>query len=148
VSRTSECLQEPVGSRFESDWRIAMNIMDAVENEQLRTDASQFAVGDSVKVHVKVVEAGRERVQIFEGVVIGRKGRGARETFTVRKVTFGIGVERVFPVHSPRVQQIEVTGHGKVRRAKLYYLRGKVGKKARLKTGKRMGPEAASQRSE
>jgi len=122
-----------------------MNIMDAIEKEQLRPDVPQFSVGDTVRVHVKVVEAGRERIQVFEGVVIGRKGKGLRETFTVRKVTFGVGVERVFPLHSPKVQQIEVIGHAKVRRAKLYYLRGKVGKKARLKAGKRIVPEAAAE---
>ena len=111
-----------------------MNIIDVVENEQLRTDLTEFSVGDTIKVHFKVVESGRERVQVFEGTVIARKGKGVRETFTVRKVTFGIDVERVFPVHSPRIQKIEVVTHGKVRRAKLYYLRGKVGKKSRVKT--------------
>jgi large subunit ribosomal protein L19 len=111
-----------------------MNTIDVVENEQLRSDLPQFSVGDTVRVHLKVVEGGRERVQAFEGIVIGRKGKGVRETFTVRKVTFGIGVERVFPLHSPKIQEIEIVTHGKVRRAKLYYLRGKVGKKARVKT--------------
>jgi len=111
-----------------------MNTIDVVENEQLRSDLPQFSVGDTVRVHLKVVEGGRERVQAFEGIVIGRKGKGLRETFTVRKVTFGIGVERVFPLHSPKIQEIEIVTHGKVRRAKLYYLRGKVGKKARVKT--------------
>ncbi len=111
-----------------------MNIIDEIEKEQIRTDLTEFSVGDTVKVHFKVVEGNRERVQIFEGVVIARKGKGLRETFTVRKVTFGIGVERVFPVHSPKIQDIEVVSRGKVRRAKLYYLRGKVGKKSRVKT--------------
>jgi len=111
-----------------------MNTIDVVENEQLRSDLPRFSIGDTVRVHLKVVEGGRERVQAFEGIVIGRKGKGVRETFTVRKVTFGIGVERVFPLHSPNIQEIEVITHGKVRRAKLYYLRGKVGKKARVKT--------------
>ena len=111
-----------------------MNTIDVIENEQLRSDLPQFSVGDTVRVHLKVVEGGRERVQAFEGIVIGRKGKGVRETFTVRKVTFGIGVERVFPLHSPKIQEIEIVTHGKVRRAKLYYLRGKVGKKARVKT--------------
>ena len=111
-----------------------MNIIDVVENEQLRSDLPQFSVGDTVRVHLKVIEGSRERVQAFEGIVIARKGKGVRETFTVRKVTFGIGVERVFPLHSPKIQQIEIVTHGKVRRAKLYYLRGKVGKKARVKT--------------
>ena len=122
-----------------------MNIMDAVEKEQLRPDVPQFTVGDTVRIHVKVVEAGRERVQVFEGVVIGRKGHGIRETFAVRKVTFGVGVERVFPLHSPRIQQVEVTAHGKVRRAKLYYLREKVGKEARLKAGRRLGSETVAE---
>jgi large subunit ribosomal protein L19 len=111
-----------------------MNIIDVVEKEQLRTDLPQFSVGDTVRVHLKVVEGGRERVQVFEGIVIGFKGKGIRETFTVRKVTFGIGVERVFPLHSPKIQEIEVISQGKVRRAKLYYLRGKVGRKSRVKT--------------
>jgi large subunit ribosomal protein L19 len=111
-----------------------MNLVDVIENEQLRTDVPEFSVGDTVKVHYKVVESGRERVQVFEGIVIGRKGKGLRETFTVRKVTFGISVERVFPVHSPRIQTLEIISHGKVRRAKLYYLREKVGKKSRVKT--------------
>ena len=111
-----------------------MNIMDLVEQEQLRSDLPSFEVGDTVKVHYKVVEGGRERVQAFEGIVIGRKGKGVRETFAVRKVAFGIAVERVFPVHSPKIQGIDVVTRGKVRRAKLYYLRGKVGKKARVKT--------------
>jgi len=110
-----------------------MNIMDVIEKEQLRTDMPAFSVGDTVKVNYKVVEGGRERVQAFEGIVIGRKGKGVRETFTVRKVAFGIAVERVFPVHSPKIQNIEVLTRGKVRRAKLYYLRGKIGKKARVK---------------
>ena len=111
-----------------------MNIIDVVENEQIRTDLPDFSVGDTVRVHFKVVESGRERVQVFEGTVIGRKGKGVRKTFTVRKVTFGIDVERVFPLHSPRIEKIEIVTHGKVRRAKLYYLRGKVGKKSRVKT--------------
>ncbi len=110
-----------------------MNVIDAVEKEQLKTDIPAFSVGDTVRVHLKVIEAGRERIQVFEGVVIGRKGTSVRETFTVRKLTFGTGVERVFPLHSPRIQQIEVVGRGKIRRGKLYYLRGKVGKKARVR---------------
>jgi large subunit ribosomal protein L19 len=111
-----------------------MNVIDAIEKEQLKKDVPDFAPGDTVKVHLKVKEGNRERIQVFEGIVIGRKGTGARETFTVRKVTFGISVERVFPVHSPRIQKIEVVTYGKVRRAKLYYLREKVGKKSRVKT--------------
>ncbi len=111
-----------------------MNVIELVEKEQLKTDLPEFGPGDTVRVHLKVVEGDRERIQVFEGTVIGRKGGGVRETFTVRKITFGISVERVFPVHSPRIEKIEVTTRGKVRRAKLYYLRGKVGKKSRVKT--------------
>jgi large subunit ribosomal protein L19 len=110
-----------------------MNIIDMVEKEQLRTDLPPFSVGDTVRVHMKVMEGGRERTQIFEGTVIARKGKGICETFTVRKVTFGVGVERVFPLHSPKLQEIEVVTQGQVKRAKLYYLRGKVGKKSRVK---------------
>ncbi len=110
-----------------------MNIMDVVEKEQLRSDLPELLVGDTLRVFLKVVEGGKERIQAFEGVLIARKGRGVRETFTVRRVTFGIDVERVFPLHSPKIQKIEVVAHGKVRRAKLYYLREKVGKKARIK---------------
>jgi large subunit ribosomal protein L19 len=111
-----------------------MNVIELIEQEQLRDDIPEFSPGDTVKVHLKVVEGARERVQIFEGVVMGRKGGGVRETFTVRKITFGISVERVFPVHSPRIQKIEVVSLGRVRRAKLYYLREKIGKKSRVKT--------------
>ena len=110
-----------------------MNKLDLVEKAQLRDDVPEFWPGDTVKVHVRVVEGTRSRVQVFEGVVIARKGSGARETFTVRKISFGVGVERTFPVHSPVLEQIELTRRGKVRRAKLYYLRDRVGKKARIK---------------
>jgi large subunit ribosomal protein L19 len=123
-----------------------MNVMDLVEQEQLRHDIPQFGVGDTVRVHLKVLEAGRERVQVFEGFVIGRKGTGVRETVTVRKVTFGVGVERVFPLHSPKIQQIEVVTLGKVRRAKLYYLRERVGKKARVRTRRARADESAKQK--
>ncbi|NLA08050.1 MAG: 50S ribosomal protein L19, partial [Firmicutes bacterium] len=94
-----------------------MNMIDIIEQEQLRDDIPDFEPGDSVKVHVKVVEGGRERIQVFEGVVLSRRGSGTRETFTVRKVSAGIGVERTFPLHSPRIDKIEVTRYGKVRRA-------------------------------
>ncbi len=110
-----------------------MNTLDQIEAAQLRHDLPDFGPGDTVKVHVRVVEGGRERVQVFEGVVIGRSGGGLRETFTVRKISFGIGVERIFPVHAPIIQKIEVTRRGDVRRAKLYYLRDRVGKAARIK---------------
>lgn len=110
-----------------------MNSVDIVENARLRDDLPEFWPGDNVKVHVRVVEGSRSRIQVFEGVVIARQGGGLRETFTVRKISFGVGVERIFPVHSPVIERIEVTRRGKVRRAKLYYLRERTGKKARIK---------------
>ena len=110
-----------------------MNRTDLVDVESLRDDVPDFAPGDTLKVHVRVVEGNRERVQVFEGVVIARSGGGARETFTVRKLSFGVGVERIFPVHAPIIQKIEVTRRGDVRRAKLYYLRDRVGKATRIK---------------
>ena len=110
-----------------------MNTLDQVEAQYLRDDIPDFGPGDTVKVHVRVIEAGRERVQVYEGVVIGRSGGGIRETFTVRKLSFGVGVERIFPVHAPIIQQIEVVRRGAVRRAKLYYLRDRIGKATRIK---------------
>ncbi len=110
-----------------------MNPTDIVDRENLRDDVPEFRPGDTVKVHVRVVEGNRERVQVFQGPVIRRQGTGARETFTVRKVSFGVGVERTFPVHSPILARIEVLTRGDVRRAKLYYLRGRVGKAAKIK---------------
>ncbi|MBQ7514784.1 MAG: 50S ribosomal protein L19 [Schwartzia sp.] len=110
-----------------------MNIIQALEEEQLRSDIPAFRPGDTVRVHAKIVEGTRERIQVFEGVVIARQGSGVREMFTVRRVSYGIGVERVFPVHSPRIDKIEVTRRGIVRRAKLYYLRNLTGKAARIK---------------
>jgi large subunit ribosomal protein L19 len=110
-----------------------VNTLDHIEAAYLRDDVPDFAPGDNVKVHVRVVEAGRERVQIFEGVVIARNGGGLRETFTVRKISFGVGVERIFPVHAPIIQKIEVMRRGDVRRAKLYFLRDRVGKATRIK---------------
>jgi len=110
-----------------------MNIIDALEKEGMRTDIPAFNIGDTVKVFVKVVEGNRERLQAFEGVVIARKNGGVRETFTVRRISFGIGVERTFPVHSPKIDHIEVVRHGIVRRAKLYYLKGKTAKNSRIK---------------
>ncbi|MDY6825643.1 MAG: 50S ribosomal protein L19 [Bacillota bacterium] len=109
------------------------DLLKEVEKRNLKDNLPKFSAGDTVKVHVRVVEGGRERVQVFEGVVIRRQGSGARETFTVRRVTFGIGVERVFPVHSPSISKIEVAKKGIVRRAKLYYLRKLTGKAARIK---------------
>lgn len=110
-----------------------MNIISVLEQEQLRDDVPAFRPGDTVKVHVKVVEGNRERIQIFEGVVIGRQNGGVRETFTVRRISYGVGVERTFLVHSPRLAKIEVVRHGIVRRAKLHYLRGLTGKAARIR---------------
>ena len=113
-----------------------MNIIEALEKEQLRADVPNFGPGDTVKVHAKIVEGSRERIQIFEGVVIGRQGTGVREMFTVRRISYGVGVERMFPIHSPRVDKIEVVRRGAVRRAKLYYLRKLTGKAARIKEKK------------
>ncbi|PWM77748.1 MAG: 50S ribosomal protein L19 [Phascolarctobacterium sp.] len=110
-----------------------MNIIEVLEQEQLRSDIPDFRAGDTVKVYVKVVEGSRERVQMFEGVVIARSGGGVRETFTVRRVSYGVGVERTFPLHSPRIDKIEVARRGVVRRAKLYYLRNLTGKAARIR---------------
>ena len=104
-----------------------MNPMELVEREQLRTDLPDFRVGDTVKVHVKIVEGEKERVQLFEGVVIRKKRGGIRSTFTVRKISYGIGVERIFPTHSPRIDRIDILSRGKVRRGKLFYLRGSEG---------------------
>jgi large subunit ribosomal protein L19 len=111
----------------------AMNPTDTVDRESLREDVPDFRPGDTLKVHVRVVEGNRERVQVFQGAVIRRQGTGARETFTVRKMSFGVGVERTFPVHAPIISKIEVMTRGDVRRAKLYYLRGRVGKAAKIK---------------
>jgi len=110
-----------------------MHILDAVDAASLRTDVPEFRAGDNVKVHVNIVEGTRSRIQVFQGVVIGRSGEGVRETFCVRKVSFQIGVERTFPVHSPIIDHIEVVTRGDVRRAKLYYLRDLRGKKAKIK---------------
>ena len=112
-----------------------MNILNIIEQENLKKNVPQFNVGDTVKVYVSVVEGTRERLQAFEGVVIARRNGGVRETFTVRKISFGVGVERTFPLHSPKIDNIEVVRKGKVRRAKLYYLRGRTGKAARVKQG-------------
>jgi large subunit ribosomal protein L19 len=110
-----------------------VNRTDLVEKPRLRDDLPDFRPGDTVKVHVRVIEAGRERIQVFQGVVIRRRGGGLRETFTARKVSFGVGVERTFPLHSPTIAKIEVSNRGDVRRAKLYYLRQRRGKRARIK---------------
>ena len=112
------------------------NIIDALEKEGMRTDLPQINIGDTVKVWVKVVEGNRERLQGFEGVVIARKNGGIRETFTVRKISYGIGVERTFPMHSPKIDHIDIVRNGEVRRAKLYYLRERTGKAAKVKAAK------------
>src|SRR5438105_6401476 len=110
-----------------------MNTLDALDADSLRDDIPAFRPGDTVKVHVRVVEGNRSRIQVFQGVVIRRQGGGARETFTVRKISYGVGVERTFPVHSPSIDKIEVVSRGRVRRAKLYYLRSLRGKRARIR---------------
>ena len=109
-----------------------MKSTDLVDQSSLRDDLPDFAAGDTLKVHVRVVEGNRERVQVFEGVVIARRGGGTRETFTVRKTSYGVGVERIFPLHSPQIEKVEVVRLGKVRRAKLYYLRNLKGKASRI----------------
>ena len=108
-------------------------VIESLEQRNMRTDLPQFKAGDTLRVHFKVIEGNRQRIQVFEGIVIKRQGAGVRETFTVRKQSFGVGVERTFPLHSPKIEKIEVTQIGDVNRAKLYYLRGKVGKKARVR---------------
>lgn len=110
-----------------------MDLIKSIENEQLKGELTAFNVGDTIKVHVKIKEGNRERIQIFEGVVIKKQGGSNRETFTVRKISYGIGVERTFPVHSPKIEKIEVTRRGKVRRAKLFYLRERTGKATKVK---------------
>jgi large subunit ribosomal protein L19 len=117
-------------------------IIETLERQQLRR-IPRFQAGDRVRVHFQVVEGNRRRTQVFEGVVIKRQGEGVRETFTVRKNSFGVGVERTFPVHSPKIEKIEVAARGDVRRAKLYYLRGRVGKRARVRERRYTGPEEA-----
>jgi large subunit ribosomal protein L19 len=124
-------LAPPSGGHCSQD--ISMNAIDLIDAQSLRDDVPEFAPGDTLKVHVRVVEGNRERVQLFQGAVIRRQGGGLQETFTVRKVSFGVGVERTFPVHSPIVSKIEVVTRGDVRRAKLYYLRDRVGKAAKIK---------------
>ena len=119
------------------------NVIDSLERAQLRDGIPRFKAGDTVRVHFKVIEGQRQRIQVFEGIVLKRQGAGARETFTVRKQSFGVGVERTFPVHSPKVEKIEVTSIGDVSRAKLYYLREKVGKKARVR-GKQVAGSLSS----
>ncbi len=121
------------------------NVIDSLERAQLRDGIPRFKAGDTVRVHFKVIEGQRQRIQVFEGIVLKRQGAGARETFTVRKQSFGVGVERTFPLHSPKIDKIEVTAIGDVNRAKLYYLRGKVGRKARVRELRQDGARAAAQ---
>jgi len=109
-----------------------MDIINKIEQEQLKTDVTDFKVGDTVKVHTRVVEGGKERIQLFQGIIIAKRGSGVNSGFTVRKISYGTGVERVFCAHSPRIAKVEIVSRGKVRRAKLHYLRDRVGKKATL----------------
>jgi large subunit ribosomal protein L19 len=118
-------------------------VIESIERAQVRADIPQFKAGDTVRVHFKVIEGQRARIQVFEGIVLKRQGAGARETFTVRKQSFGVGVERTFPLHSPKIEKIEVAAIGDVNRAKLYYLRGKVGRKARVRELRQDGARAA-----
>jgi large subunit ribosomal protein L19 len=124
------------------------NIIDSLERAQLREGIPQFKAGDTVRVHFKVIEGQRQRIQVFEGIVLKRQGAGARETFTVRKQSFGVGVERTFPLHSPKIDKIEVSAIGDVNRAKLYYLRGKVGRKARVRELRQDGARSAARRQQ
>jgi large subunit ribosomal protein L19 len=119
-------------------------LLDKIESEQFRKEPAKFNVGDSVRVHTKVVEGDKERIQIFSGVVIGRRGRGLNETFTVRRISYGEGVERIFPIHSPRIEKVEVERRGEVRRAKLTYLRKRIGKGATLVREKEAATKAES----
>jgi large subunit ribosomal protein L19 len=121
-----------------------MNTTDLIETPRLRDDLPDFRPGDSLRVHVRVAEAGRERIQMFQGIAIRRRGGGLRETFTVRKISFGVGVERTFPLHSPTIAKIEVLTRGRVRRAKLYYLRERRGKRARIRELRDAAPVAAA----
>jgi len=118
-----------------------MDIGELVDTHQKNTRPTEFNIGDTVRVHQRIAEGDRERVQVFEGIVLRRRGGGTNETFTVRRISFGEGVERIFPLHSPRIEKIEVVRYGKVRRSKLYYLRKRVGKSVRVKRG--MGPKEA-----
>jgi large subunit ribosomal protein L19 len=117
-------------------------VIESLERAQMRDDLPQFKAGDTVRVHFKVIEGQRQRIQVFEGIVLKRQGAGARETFTVRKQSFGVGVERTFPLHSPKIERIEVAAVGDVNRAKLYYLRGKLGRKARVRELRQDGARA------
>jgi large subunit ribosomal protein L19 len=132
-----------IGARH--DFSIMSTVIDSLERTQLRR-VPEFDAGDRLRVHFQVIEGTRRRTQVFEGVVIKRQGHGVRETFTVRKQSFGVGVERTFPLHSPKIERIEVAGRGDVRRAKLYYLRDRIGKRARVKERRSAGPEITVER--
>src|SRR5213082_2152408 len=121
-------------------------VIESLEQRQVRTDLPPFKAGYSVRVHFQVIEGQRRRVQVFEGICIARSGSGVRETFTVRKQSFGVGVERTFPLHSPKIERIDVAARGDVRRAKLYYLRGRVGKRARVRERRNVAPEELIER--
>jgi large subunit ribosomal protein L19 len=122
------------------------SVIDSIERRQLRKGLPPFDPGDRVRVHFQVVEGSRRRTQVFEGIVLRRQGSGARETFTVRKQSFGVGVERTFPLHTPKIEKLEIAARGDVRRAKLYYLRGRIGKRARVRERRSTGPEVAVER--
>lgn len=127
---------------------LDMNLLELIDQEGVKEDVTPFKVGDTVRVHFKIVEGNKERVQVYEGIVIARKNGGVRETFTVRKISFGVGVERVFPVHSPRIEKIEVVRVGAVRRAKLYYIRELTGKDStRVKEAKKVDKKTAEKKS-
>ena len=128
--RSGQCASTQRGGYRKARTRTMSTIIDTIEKEQQKTDVTNFKVGDGVRVHTRVREGDKERIQIFGGIVIGRKGRGINETFTVRRISYGEGVERVFPVHSPRIAKVEVEKPGRARRAKLNYLRGRKGKEA------------------
>lgn len=132
VTRVVQCKQTVYKNAWKIQEVVIMNIIEAIEKDYMKKEVPAFNVGDSVKVYVKVVEGTRERLQAFEGIVIAKKNGGVRETFTVRRVSFGVGIERSFPIHSPRIDRIEVVRKGKVRRAKLYYLRNLSGKAAKI----------------
>jgi large subunit ribosomal protein L19 len=140
---SGRCADRKQGHFFREKKEV-MNILDKIEAEQLKKDVTKFGVGDTVKVHTRVIEGDKERIQIYAGIVIGRKGTGVNENFTVRRVSYGEGVERVFPLHSPRIAKIEVEKKGAVRRAKLNYLRARKGKSATTVKEKARATEAAA----
>jgi large subunit ribosomal protein L19 len=131
--RSARCPHRRRPAYDSKEAKLAMNTLDILDAQSLRDDVPEFRPGDTLKVHVRVIEGSRSRIQVFQGAVIRRQGGGIRETFTVRKVSFGVGVERTFPVHTPVIEKIEVVSRGDVRRAKLYYLRDLRGKKAKIK---------------